>query len=45
MDSRRWGVIAFLRDGHLHIYDPASNQTRMLDVRVSPDSPELKAGR
>lgn len=37
------GVIAFVRDGHIHIYDPISNQTRMLDVRVSPDTPELKA--
>src|SRR6266480_2090865 len=37
------GVIAFVRDGHIHIYDPGNSQARMLDVRVSPDTPELKA--
>ncbi len=36
------GVVAFLRDGHIHIYDPANNQTRILDVRVSPDTSEFK---
>ena len=36
------GVVAFVRAGRIHIYDPANNQTRMLDVRLSQDSPELK---
>lgn len=36
------GVIAFVRDGRIHVYDPANNQTRNLDVRVSPDTAELK---
>jgi tricorn protease len=36
------GVIVFVRDGRIHLYDPSNNQTRTLDVRVSPDSPELK---
>ena len=36
------GVIAFVRDGRMHIYDPGTDKTRMLDVRVSPDTPELK---
>lgn len=37
------GVIVFVRDGRIHLYDPASNQTKLLDVRVSPDRNELKA--
>jgi tricorn protease len=37
------GVIAFVRDGRINLYDPANNQTRILDVRVSPDTAELKA--
>src|SRR2546430_24513 len=36
------GVIAFVRDGHMHVYDPNTNQTRILDVRVGPDTTELK---
>ena len=36
------GVIAFVRDGRIHLYDPGNNQTRILDVRVSPDAAELK---
>jgi tricorn protease len=36
------GVIVFVRDGRIHLYDPSNNQTRILDVRVTPDSPELK---
>jgi tricorn protease len=37
------GVIAFVRAGRFHVYDPASNQAaRILDVRVSPDTTELK---
>ena len=37
------GVIAFVRDGRIHLYDPGNNQTRILDVRVSPEAPELKS--
>jgi len=37
------GVIAFVRDGRIHLYDPSNGQARILDVRVSPDAPELKA--
>lgn len=37
------GVIAFVRDGRIHIYDPATAKTTTLDVRVSPDTPELKS--
>jgi tricorn protease len=36
------GVIAFLRDGRIHVYDPGTNQTRVLEVRVNADAPELK---
>lgn len=36
------GVVAFVRDGRIHLYDAATNQTRVLDVRVTLDSPELK---
>src|SRR6185503_4820348 len=36
------GVVVFVRDGRIHVYDPSNNQTRVLDVRVSPDAPELK---
>jgi tricorn protease len=37
------GVIAFVRDGRIHLHDPSNGQTRVLDVRVSVDAPELKA--
>lgn len=37
------GVIAFVRDGRIHVHDPGSGQTRALDVRVTVDAPELKA--
>lgn len=36
------GGIAFVRDGRIHLYDIGSNQTRSLDIRVSPDTAELK---
>ena len=29
------GVIVFVRDGRIHLYDPANNQTKILDVRVN----------
>jgi tricorn protease len=37
------GVIAFVRDGRIHTYDPATARTATLDVRVSPDTSELKS--
>ena len=37
------GVIAFVRDGRIHLYDPSNGQTQVLNVRVNPDAPELKA--
>jgi len=36
------GVVVFVRDGRIHLYDPANNQTKALDVRVDPDTAELK---
>lgn len=36
------GVIAFVRDGRIHIYDQGNSQTRILEVRVSSDVAELK---
>jgi tricorn protease len=36
------GVIAFVRAGRIHLYDPSANQPRVLDVRVNADAPELK---
>jgi len=37
------GVVAFVRDGRIHIYDPSNNQARILNVRVTTDETELKA--
>src|SRR6266498_4547091 len=37
------GVIVFVRDGRIHLYDPHNNQTQVLDVRVTPDTSELKS--
>src|SRR5437762_770005 len=37
------GVIVFVRDGRIHLYDPNNNQTQVLDVRVTPDTSELKS--
>ncbi len=37
------GAIAFVRDGRIHLHDPGNGQTRVLDVRVNVDAPELKA--
>lgn len=34
--------IVFVRDGHLYLYDLATNETRMVDVRVNLDSSEAK---
>ncbi|MEO8434005.1 MAG: S41 family peptidase [Pyrinomonadaceae bacterium] len=36
------GAVAFVRDGRIHLYDIASNQTKTLDVRVNPDAGELQ---
>ncbi len=35
------GAVAFVRDGRIHLHDPATNQTRLLDVRVNADAPQL----
>jgi tricorn protease len=36
------GAIAFVRAGRIHLYDIAGNQTKVLDIRVNPDSAELQ---
>jgi len=36
------GAVAFVRDGRIHLYDIAANQTKVLDVRVNPDTAELQ---
>ena len=36
------GAVVFVRDGAIHLYDTANAQTRVVDVRVSPDQAELK---
>lgn len=36
------GVVVFVRDGRIHLYDPGTSQTKILDVRVNPDTTELK---
>ncbi len=36
------GAIAFVRDGRIHLYDIAGNQTRVVDVKVNADAAELK---
>jgi tricorn protease len=37
------GVVVFVRDGRIHLYEPANNQTKVLDVRVTADTSELKS--
>ncbi|HKP39367.1 MAG TPA: S41 family peptidase [Pyrinomonadaceae bacterium] len=37
------GAVAFVRAGRIHVYDAASNQTQVLDVRLTPDNTELKS--
>jgi Tol biopolymer transport system component len=37
------GAIVFVRDGHIHLHDTATGQTRIIDVRLNPDTAELKA--
>ncbi|HST22680.1 MAG TPA: S41 family peptidase [Blastocatellia bacterium] len=36
------GAVAFVRDGRIHLHDAATGQTRVVDVRLSPDTAELK---
>lgn len=36
------GAVVFVRDGCIHLHDTATGQTRVVDVRVSPDTTELK---
>ena len=36
------GAVVFVRDGAIHLHDTANGQTRVVDVRVSPDQAELK---
>lgn len=36
------GAIVFVRDGRIHLHEVATGQTRLVDVRVNPDSAELK---
>lgn len=36
------GAVVFVRDGRIHLHDTASGQTRVVDVRVNPDTAELK---
>ncbi|MGZ8846707.1 MAG: S41 family peptidase, partial [Pyrinomonadaceae bacterium] len=36
------GAIAFVRDGRIHLHDLSNGQTRVLDVRVNVEAPELK---
>lgn len=36
------GVIAFVREGRIHIYDPARNRTQEIDVHVSQDASETQ---
>ena len=36
------GAVVFVRDGRIHIHDTANGQTRAVDVRLSPDTAELK---
>jgi tricorn protease len=44
----RWAAstsdaIVFVRDGRLHLFDLASNQARVLDVKVTPDAAETQS--
>ncbi len=36
------GAVVFVRDGRIHLHDTATGQTRVVDVRMSPDTTELK---
>lgn len=34
-------AISFIRDGRIHLFDPAANQSRIVNISVAPESPEL----
>ncbi|HYV03341.1 MAG TPA: DPP IV N-terminal domain-containing protein, partial [Blastocatellia bacterium] len=36
------GAVVFVRDGRIHLHDTATGETRVVDVRMSPDTAELK---
>ena len=36
------GAVVFVRDGRIHLHDTSNGQTRVVDVRVNPDTAELK---
>jgi len=36
------GAVVFVRDGHIHLHDIATSRTNLIDVRMSPDTSELK---
>jgi tricorn protease len=36
------GVIVFVREGAIHLYDPKTNQTRPVDIRIGGDFAEVK---
>lgn len=36
------GAVVFVRDGRIHLHDTATGQTRVVDVRMNPDTTELK---
>src|SRR4030095_13511320 len=36
------GAVVFVRAGRIHLHDIASGQTRVVDIRMSPDTAELK---
>ncbi len=43
----RWAAattdaVVFVRDGRLHLFDPATNQARVIDVKVTPDTTEVQ---
>lgn len=35
------GAVVFVRDGRIHLHDTATGQTRVVDVRLNPDTIEL----
>jgi tricorn protease len=36
------GAVVFVRDGHIHLHEIATSRTNVIDVRMSPDTSELK---
>ncbi|HEX8709285.1 MAG TPA: PDZ domain-containing protein [Pyrinomonadaceae bacterium] len=39
------GVIAFVREGAIHLYDPQTDQTRPVEIRIGGDFAEVKPRR